>query len=212
MRYCDNFEQRGSTATLSRKLNWNSGSGTGLSKREQTREEGGFWWSRQGSNLRPSHCERDALPTELRPQPSPAKLARFFSRPRRGMSTSFAGKSGPSPGCRRQTQAVAHQVRNGGRHCQPALVGRADPEIRGRPGRQGGADPKHRPVHPQGAERHLAARLGSLGFRNPAVAPRRVAGQTRGADQEHHLQPLRGRPPPIVRHRREGPHDRHLSL
>ena len=27
------------------------------------------WWSRQGSNLRPSHCERDALPTELRPQP-----------------------------------------------------------------------------------------------------------------------------------------------
>src|SRR5690348_10479613 len=25
------------------------------------------WWSRQGSNLRPSHCERDALPTELRP-------------------------------------------------------------------------------------------------------------------------------------------------
>ncbi len=26
------------------------------------------WWSRQESNLRPSHCERDALPTELRPQ------------------------------------------------------------------------------------------------------------------------------------------------
>src|SRR5687767_13670920 len=26
------------------------------------------WWSRQGSNLRPSHCERDALPTELRPR------------------------------------------------------------------------------------------------------------------------------------------------
>ena len=25
------------------------------------------WWSRQESNLRPSHCERDALPTELRP-------------------------------------------------------------------------------------------------------------------------------------------------
>ena len=30
------------------------------------------WWSRQDSNLRPSHCERDALPTELRPRP-PAK-------------------------------------------------------------------------------------------------------------------------------------------
>ncbi len=28
----------------------------------------GFWWSRGGSNSRPSHCERDALPAELRPQ------------------------------------------------------------------------------------------------------------------------------------------------
>ena len=27
----------------------------------------GGWWSRQESNLRPSHCERDVLPTELRP-------------------------------------------------------------------------------------------------------------------------------------------------
>ena len=26
------------------------------------------WWSRGGSNSRPSHCERDALPAELRPQ------------------------------------------------------------------------------------------------------------------------------------------------
>ena len=25
------------------------------------------WWSRGGSNSRPSHCERDALPAELRP-------------------------------------------------------------------------------------------------------------------------------------------------
>ena len=25
------------------------------------------WWSRGGSNSRPSHCERDALPSELRP-------------------------------------------------------------------------------------------------------------------------------------------------
>ena len=30
---------------------------------------GSGWWSRQESNLRPSHCERDALPTELRPHP-----------------------------------------------------------------------------------------------------------------------------------------------
>ncbi len=26
------------------------------------------WWSRGGSNSRPSHCERDALPSELRPR------------------------------------------------------------------------------------------------------------------------------------------------
>ena len=35
------------------------------SKRCRVPSEG--WWSRQESNLRPSHCERDALPTELRP-------------------------------------------------------------------------------------------------------------------------------------------------
>src|ERR1700726_704585 len=28
----------------------------------------GFWWRRRGSNPRPSHCERDALPTELLPR------------------------------------------------------------------------------------------------------------------------------------------------
>ena len=28
----------------------------------------GMWWSRGGSNSRPSHCERDALPAELRPR------------------------------------------------------------------------------------------------------------------------------------------------
>ena len=41
------------------------------------------WWSRQDSNLRPSHCERDALPTELRPHPpcpTPVFLAERFSR------------------------------------------------------------------------------------------------------------------------------------
>src|SRR3990167_2086300 len=27
-----------------------------------------FWWSGGGSNSRPSHCERDALPAELPPQ------------------------------------------------------------------------------------------------------------------------------------------------
>ena len=29
--------------------------------------EGKNWWSRGGSNSRPSHCERDALPAELWP-------------------------------------------------------------------------------------------------------------------------------------------------
>src|SRR3984957_13306495 len=28
---------------------------------------GGDWWSGRASNPRPSHCERDALPTELPP-------------------------------------------------------------------------------------------------------------------------------------------------
>ncbi len=39
----------------------------------KTRPEGGQpaslgWWRRRGSNPRPSHCERDALPTELLPR------------------------------------------------------------------------------------------------------------------------------------------------
>ena len=32
------------------------------------------WWSRGGSNSRPSHCERDALPSELRPRDAIASL------------------------------------------------------------------------------------------------------------------------------------------
>ena len=34
-----------------------------------------FWWSGRGSNPRPSHCERDALPTELPPHARAAILA-----------------------------------------------------------------------------------------------------------------------------------------
>ena len=33
------------------------------------------WWSRGGSNPRPPHCERGALPAELRPQTGSGKLA-----------------------------------------------------------------------------------------------------------------------------------------
>ena len=40
------------------------------------------WWSRQDSNLRPSHCERDALPTELRPQPRQPQTALPKKTPR----------------------------------------------------------------------------------------------------------------------------------
>jgi hypothetical protein len=34
------------------------------------------WWSRAGSNRRPSRCERDALPAELRPHESRTAIAR----------------------------------------------------------------------------------------------------------------------------------------
>jgi hypothetical protein len=46
-----------------------------------------FWWSGRGSNPRPSHCERDALPTELPPQEgiltSPPKAANLCAGNRR---------------------------------------------------------------------------------------------------------------------------------
>ncbi len=81
------------------------------------------WWSRQGSNLRPSHCERDALPTELRPQPSPAKLARFFSRPHRQMSTSFAGNPAHWRGIGHQRIAKWPGRLNGGKLNLPTCAG-----------------------------------------------------------------------------------------
>jgi hypothetical protein len=34
-----------------------------------------YWWSQPGSNRQPSHCERDALPVELWPQPSVKSLS-----------------------------------------------------------------------------------------------------------------------------------------
>src|ERR1041384_4116736 len=40
---------------------------------------GGSWWSRQDSNLRPSHCERDALPTELRPHSPDFERSMFYT-------------------------------------------------------------------------------------------------------------------------------------
>ena len=104
------------------------------------------WWSRQESNLRPSHCERDALPTELRPQPNcrenhpaTAKLQvmfynlMFYNRRRcRGRSKSVAG-GGPivqrpvstpasaHPTSRRLTLPVHHRINPCGRTVPPAL-------------------------------------------------------------------------------------------
>ena len=49
------------------------------------------WWSRQESNLRPSHCERDALPTELRPHQIELQLVTlsFSKRKISPFTTSF---------------------------------------------------------------------------------------------------------------------------
>ena len=49
---------------------------------------GVHWWSRGGSNSRPSHCERDALPAELRPLRKPAVPVNFT--PARGEAPSRA--------------------------------------------------------------------------------------------------------------------------
>ena len=60
---------RSQTLTVSFKKPWNFlAENTVAAQRATTESERNLeWWSRQESNLRPSHCERDALPTELRP-------------------------------------------------------------------------------------------------------------------------------------------------
>ncbi len=62
-----------------------------------------IWWRRGGSNSRPSHCERDALPAELRPQkprilaPPAQQLAALagleapFGSARRGLGPAIEG-------------------------------------------------------------------------------------------------------------------------
>ena len=56
-----------------------------LSRNEEAKQKGHpisgpfvFWWRRGGSNSRPSHCERDALPAELRPLHSRAEAVKFL--------------------------------------------------------------------------------------------------------------------------------------
>ena len=77
------------------------------------------WWSRQGSNLRPSHCERDALPTELRPHPpinervnyrqfhAQGKRIFYFTRAAKAKptDTSPAADAAPSPSSSARTSA-----------------------------------------------------------------------------------------------------------
>src|SRR2546429_9522096 len=54
--------------------------GTILRSEPLARSPSEGWWSRQESNLRPSHCERDALPTELRPHSTNVRAVLFFHR------------------------------------------------------------------------------------------------------------------------------------
>ena len=66
--------------------------------------EGG-WWSRGGSNSRPPHCERGALPAELRPQTATDAAVRGVG----------CGHLGPPPGpvnkpCRRHAGLFAPQA------------------------------------------------------------------------------------------------------
>lgn len=67
---------RSQTLTVSFKKHWISLAETTVATQRAASdaERNSRWWSRQESNLRPSHCERDALPTELRPHPLNPKM------------------------------------------------------------------------------------------------------------------------------------------
>src|SRR5213082_3133877 len=75
------------------------------------------WWSGRGSNPRPSHCERDALPAELPPH---ARRAILASRSAMRLSSIFeaAGVHGP------ETRHAGHGRASTGVHA--AGSGRAD--------------------------------------------------------------------------------------
>src|SRR5690606_8992517 len=54
------------------------------------------WWSGGGSNSRPSHCERDALPAELPPQQTCGILSTLYFgvyAPARGLPGTVAARS-----------------------------------------------------------------------------------------------------------------------
>src|SRR6185312_9481008 len=62
-----------------------------------------LWWSGRGSNPRPSHCERDALPAELPPHARRAILALRGNMSNRGNAPrprSAAGPPGRLPACK----------------------------------------------------------------------------------------------------------------
>src|SRR6185503_14965291 len=78
--------------------------GTGLEGR--TGRGKGNWWSGRGSNPRPSHCERDALPAELPPH---AKSA-IITQPARGRPLAPA----PRRSHARHPPRLPHRHRGGG--------------------------------------------------------------------------------------------------
>src|SRR5258706_1294899 len=70
-----------------------------------------FWWSGGGSNSRPSHCERDALPAELPPQRSNDSSTGFFrfARPPRSATNSLRRRAREHPVDDRTDVRVAHR-------------------------------------------------------------------------------------------------------
>ena len=97
------------------------------------------WWSRADSNRRPSHCQCDALPTELRPQKS-AAASLVASRPGRKQMPAVAyiiGRVEPLPLSRRPSSRLCPRRRlcllvppmqgkdrsaSGARHSQPRTL------------------------------------------------------------------------------------------
>ena len=124
------------------------------------------WWRRGGSNSRPSHCERDALPAELRPHGArhyiQAGQAGQMRWPRSGGQ---AGSSGIAGRRRRKAAGQARASSEGG------------PRRRANVARARGAAPPP----PRGARRARAWRRRTARARRPShPAPRPCRGPSAG--------------------------------
>src|SRR5512140_2207085 len=100
--------------------------------------ESNRWWSRGGSNPRPPHCERGALPAELRPQRGSGKLARSRRvstqkpvegarcRARQHLHPSLAIRTGASVvrvrGCASEFSEISADPRGLGLHAREVAV------------------------------------------------------------------------------------------